>query len=108
MLGLPFPDTIGKGLMGYGLLQALILARLLPWIMAQAFAASYWAFSFGLSAIAFDAMVFVERRARGTFPFLAAVLFTIANAGIAAMALGSIRLLVHGRILPASAQTATH
>ncbi len=60
------PDFVAKGLLGYGLLQGLILLRLLPWIMEQPFAASYWAFTFGLTAIAFDAMIFVERGA-GTY-----------------------------------------
>ena len=95
------PDFVAKGLLGYGLLQGLILLRLLPWIMEQPFAASYWAFTFGLTAIAFDAMIFVERGAGGMFAYLAVVLFAIANAGVAAIAVGSIWLLVRGRILPA-------
>jgi tellurite resistance protein len=95
------PDFVAKGLLGYGLLQGLILLRLLPWIMQQPFAASYWAFTFGLTAIAFDAMVFVERGAGGMFAYLAVVLFAIANAGVAAIAVGSIWLLIRGRILPA-------
>lgn len=69
--------------------------------MEQPFAASYWAFTFGLTAIAFDAMVFVERGAGGMFAYLAVVLFAIANAGVAAIAVGSISLFVRGRILPA-------
>jgi hypothetical protein len=33
-------------------MQALLLLRLLPWIMQQPFAASYWAFIFGVTALA--------------------------------------------------------
>jgi hypothetical protein len=40
-----------RGALGYGLLQALLLLlRLLPWIMEQPFAASYWGFAFGATA----------------------------------------------------------
>ena len=96
------PDLIAKGLLGYGLLQGVILLRLLPWIMKQPFGASYWAFTFGLTSIAFDAMIFVERGAGGIFPYLAVALFVIANAGVATMAAGSIWLVARGRILPAA------
>ena len=46
------PDLIAQMLLGYGVFQALLLIRLLPWIVQQPFAPSYWAFTFGLSAIA--------------------------------------------------------
>ena len=102
------PDLVAKGLLGYGLLQGLILLRLLPWIMEQPFAGSYWAFTFGLTVIAFDAIVFVERGAGGIFPYLAVVLFAIANAGVAAIADGSIWLVARGRILPAPIPAPAH
>jgi tellurite resistance protein len=35
------PDLVAHALVGYGLLQALLLLRLLPWIMEQPFAVSY-------------------------------------------------------------------
>jgi tellurite resistance protein len=95
------PDLIAKGLLGYGLLQALILTRMLPWIMAQPFAASYWAFTFGLTAMAYDAMKFVERGAAGGFAPLAYALFAIANIGVGIIAIGTLWLLVRGRLLPA-------
>jgi len=102
------PDLVAKGLLGYGLLQGLILLRLLPWIMKQPFAASYWAFTFGLTAIAFDTMIFVERGASGIFPYLAVVLFSIANAGVTVIAIGSIWLVARGRILPAPVPAPAH
>jgi tellurite resistance protein len=33
-------------------MQALLRLRLLPWIMQQPFAASYWGFTFGVTALA--------------------------------------------------------
>lgn len=94
------PDLIAKGLLGYGLLQALILARLLPWIMVQPFATSYWAFTFGLTAMAFDAMKLVERGVGGMALPLAYATFAIANIAVATVAIGTLRLLVLGRVLP--------
>jgi len=46
------PDLVAHALVGYGLLQALLLLRLLPWIMEQPFAVSYWSFTFGVTALA--------------------------------------------------------
>lgn len=38
-------DLIACGLVGYGLLQALLLLRLAPWIIEQPFIPRYWAFT---------------------------------------------------------------
>lgn len=49
------PGLPAHALLGYGLLQALVLLRLLPWVARQPFAPSYWAFSFGVTALSADA-----------------------------------------------------
>src|SRR3982074_314928 len=36
------PDLIAHALIGYALMQLIIMLRLLPWITQQSFAASYW------------------------------------------------------------------
>ncbi|MDE4771669.1 DUF3313 family protein, partial [Klebsiella pneumoniae] len=41
-----------KLLFGYGLLQLLFMLRLMPWYLRQPFNASFWSFSFGISALA--------------------------------------------------------
>jgi tellurite resistance protein len=94
------PDLFAKGLLGYGLIQALIFARLLPWIMQQPFGASYWAFTFGLTALSFDAIRLVERGSGGVIPDLAIGLFAVANAAVGLIAAGSAWLLVTGRLIP--------
>ncbi|MGS9102345.1 dicarboxylate transporter/tellurite-resistance protein TehA, partial [Salmonella enterica subsp. enterica serovar Infantis] len=43
-------DTLVMVLFGYGLLQFLILLRLMPWSLSQPFNVSFWGFSCGLSA----------------------------------------------------------
>lgn len=45
-------DTFAKLLFGYGLLQLLFMLRLMPWYLRQPFNASFWSFSFGISALA--------------------------------------------------------
>jgi tellurite resistance protein len=97
------PDTFAQILFGYGLLQALILLRLMPWLFQQPFAASYWAFTFGIAALALSALRFVERGMTGAMEGLAALLFIGANIVIGSIALGTLRLLLRGKLLPPSA-----
>ena len=73
------PDIFAQILFGYGLVQALILLRLLPWLCQQPFAASYWAFTFGVSALALASLRFVERGMTGVMESLAVLLFIGAN-----------------------------
>jgi tellurite resistance protein len=94
------PGLFPQLLFGYGLFQLLLLLRLLPWIMAQRFTASYWAFSFGITAIAFDAIVFVLRGDHGLAAHLAMPLFVIANGVLAVLLLGTSVKLVRGTLLP--------
>ena len=54
-------------LFGYGLLQLLFMLRLLPWYMSQPFNASFWSFSFGVSALATTGL-HLGRSARQAFP----------------------------------------
>jgi tellurite resistance protein len=58
------PDLLAQMLLGYGLFQALLLIRLIPWIVRQPFAPSYRAFTFGLSALAICLLRFAESAAR--------------------------------------------
>ena len=84
---------------GYGLLQGLILIRLLPWILEQPFAASYWAFTFGATALPLACLRMVERGDNGPLSVLAASLFAIANAVILGIGFGTIFLVLNGRLL---------
>jgi tellurite resistance protein len=96
------PDTFAQILLGYGLLQALILLRLIPWLFQQPFAASYWAFTFGVAALALSALSFVERGMTGAIEGLAVMLFIGANMAIGLIALGTFRLLLRGKLIPPS------
>jgi tellurite resistance protein len=94
------PDPFAQILFGYGLLQALILLRLMPWLFQQPFAASYWAFTFGIAALALSGLRLVERGMTGALAELAVLLFIGANIAIGSIALGTVRLLLRGKLLP--------
>ncbi|MEI6300341.1 MAG: dicarboxylate transporter/tellurite-resistance protein TehA [Betaproteobacteria bacterium] len=93
------PDLFAQALLGYGLLQLALLLCLLPWIAKQPFAASYWAFSFGVTALAFDAIVFMLRGQTGYIEWLAPVLFVLANVTMVILILGTLWRLAQGKLL---------
>ena len=96
------PGLASHALLGYGLLQALVLLRLLPWIVRRPFVPSYWAFSFGLAALSTAVLRMVERGDTGAFALLALPVFVGANLGIAVLIVGTVRLAVAGRLLPSA------
>ena len=100
------PDVFAWLLLGYGLYQALLLLRLLPWIREQAFAPGYWAFSFGTAALPALAMRMAERGATGLVAELAPALFVAANVVFVVLIGGTLRLLARGALLPIVAQQA--
>jgi tellurite resistance protein len=86
------PDLIAHALVGYGLLQALLLVRMLPWIMQLPFAPSYWAFTFGATALATAPLRMVEHGEAGAVATLAPYLFVAANVTVGLIAFGTARL----------------
>lgn len=100
------PDLFALMLLGYGLYQAVMLLRLLPWIRQQAFVPGYWAFSFGVAALPTMAARMVERGAAGPIEWVAPILFIAANVIIGVLAVKTVSLLVQGKLLPAAATPA--
>jgi tellurite resistance protein len=94
------PDVLAQMLLGYGVFQALLMIRLLPWIARQPFAPSYWAFTFGLSAIATSFLRFSERGPAGPISAIAPYVFIAVNLAIGSIAVGTVWLLLRGRLLP--------
>ena len=95
------PDTFAWILLGYGVYQALLLLRLLPWIREQAFVPGYWAFSFGTAALPALAMHMAERGATGLVAGLAPALFVAANLVFGLLIVKTLALLAKGTLLPA-------
>lgn len=100
------PFLVAQMMIGYGLLQALILLRLLPWILEEPFAPSYWAFTFGVTALAIAPIRLVILGDEGVIRILAPVLFGFANLVVIGVAAGTIHRLVRGRLLAPPAQPA--
>jgi tellurite resistance protein len=92
-------DLVAMALVGYAMLQGLILLRLLTWILEQPFSAGYWGFSVGVAALPTAAVRLAEA---GSPPMqvLAPILFAIANVIIGILAVGSLYLLIRGKLLP--------
>jgi tellurite resistance protein len=101
------PGLVAQVLLGYALLQGLVVLRLLPWIREQKFTPAYWAFTFGVGSLSLGAEHMVDRGVTGPVADLAPILFVIANLVIGSIAIGSIVQLARGKLLPAGAVKAT-
>lgn len=77
-------------LLGYAVLQVLVLLRLLPWICAQGWSMSYWAVSFGATALALGAQRGLAHSATAPVSALAHLLFYMANGTVALLLVGSV------------------
>lgn len=94
------PALFAHALLGYGLFQALLLLRLTQWIREQPFAPSYWAFSFGGTALAATPMLMLLHGDTGAAAILAPLLFVAANSLVGILAVGTVRLMVQGKLFP--------
>ena len=93
------PDFFAKMLFGYGLLQLLFMLRLIPWYLSQPFNASFWSFSFGISALATTALHLSHSSNDGLFTAIALPLFIFTNFIIGLLLLRTIVLLYQGKFL---------
>ena len=92
-------DTFAKMLFGYGLLQLLFMLRLMPWYLSQPFNASFWSFSFGVSALATTGLHLGQSSPSGFFHALAVPLFIFTNVIIAMLLVRTFILLMQGKLL---------
>lgn len=92
-------DVFAKMLFGYGLLQLLFMLRLMPWMLSQPFNASFWSFSFGVSALASTGLHLGHHSPSGFFHALAIPLFIFTNLIIALLLVRTAVLLVQGKLL---------
>lgn len=100
-------DMFAKMLFGYGLLQLLFMIRLAPWYMAQPFNATFWSFSFGVSALATTALHLGHASTEGVFHFLALPLFIFSNAIIGLLLIRTLILLCKGKLIIRTVVTPT-
>lgn len=84
---------------GYGLLQLLFMLRLIPWYIRQPFNASFWSFSFGISALASTGLHLGHSHPDGFFHYPAILLFVFTNLVIGLLIIRTVLLLVQGKLL---------
>ncbi|OAJ63545.1 tellurite resistance protein TehA [Paraburkholderia ginsengiterrae] len=96
------PDMFALILLGYGLYQALLMLRLLPWIRKQTFVPGYWAFSFGVAALPTMVLRMVKRGATGPVEWAAPALFIASNVIIAILVVKTLGLALRGKLIPAA------
>jgi tellurite resistance protein len=106
-IGAGHADLFVHMLAGYALLQAVILVRMWRWIREQPFGPSYWAFTFGSTALAGAAIRLSTEQRGGIFSILAPVLFVLANILVGAIATGTVALLLSGKLFPAHSPLTT-
>jgi tellurite resistance protein len=95
------PDMWAQMLLGYGLYQGLLAIRQLPWTLQTAFAPSYWAFSFGVMAMAsMGWRMWARAPDEVLWQMLAPVLFGVANGVFGLLLWHTTRLGIQGRLLP--------
>jgi tellurite resistance protein len=99
-------DFFAKMLFGYGLLQLLFTLRLFRWYTAQPFNASYWSFSFGISALATTALHLSHGSNDGLFSAIAVPLFIFTNVIIGLLLARTFILLIRGKLIVRTARPA--
>jgi tellurite resistance protein len=85
------PDIFAYALIGYALLQAVVLIRLLPWLVQAGLTPAWWSFSFGAASLPAAAMKLAAHRDAGAIATLAPYLFIAGNIVIAAIATAAIK-----------------
>ncbi|MCQ1775826.1 dicarboxylate transporter/tellurite-resistance protein TehA [Neorhizobium galegae] len=91
-------DMLAHAMLGYAFLQFLLLIRLLPWVFEQAFSASYWAFSFGLTAMATAVLKMADRGSSALLASLAGPIFVLVNTLLLVLVFLSLWHLVSGKL----------
>ncbi|HEV7714206.1 MAG TPA: dicarboxylate transporter/tellurite-resistance protein TehA, partial [Steroidobacteraceae bacterium] len=98
------PDLFSHMLIGYALLQACVLVRLLPWIWRGAFSVSWWAFTFGATALSAASLKLIQRGDSGAVAHLAPYIFVAVNVAVGLIILGTLWLAARGRLLGVARQ----
>ena len=94
------PDLLVHALVGYAMLQALVLVRLIQWLRAAGSTPAWWAFTFGAAALSTAAIRLASSGTLGIFSVLAPSLFLAGNIVVAVALTNSLYLLFAGRLIP--------
>lgn len=94
------PSFAASILVGYALLQGLLLLRLLPWVAKQAFGPGYWGYTFGLTALSAAVLRLAGRGGDIPFGALAMPVFVVANVVTFGLLIVSAATLLAGKFWP--------
>lgn len=97
------PDIVAYALIGYALLQVLLLIRLIPWLLEADLTPAWWSFSFGAASLPTAAMKLTAHGDVGAISKLAPYLFVAGNLVIAAIAVITIKWAINNARQPSSA-----
>jgi tellurite resistance protein len=95
------PSLFAHAMIGCGLLQGVVLLGLLPWIMQEPFAPSYWAFTFGATALATAPLRLLGHGEGGAVGVVAPIVFILADLVVILVAAGTVRRAAQGRLIAA-------
>lgn len=98
--GAPPTGILVQALLGYALLQGLMLLRMWRWITEQPFAPSYWAVTFGVTALPTAVIRTSAGLPEHDFEGLGSVLFVISNAIVAVITVRTVGLWLRPRLGP--------
>lgn len=92
------PGPVAHALLGYALLQSLVMLSRLRWLFEQPFVPAYWAFSFAVTALAQAPLIMLARAPSAPAEALAPVLFVCANVVVAILLLYTVKLILTHKV----------
>jgi len=93
-------DLLAEALAGYVVLMMLVQLRLLSVFRTLRFSASFWAFTFSWAAAATDGLEWIALRKPPGAVAYAAVILALITAFIGYIAVRTVLLIAHGKLLP--------
>ncbi|WP_082074681.1 dicarboxylate transporter/tellurite-resistance protein TehA [Martelella endophytica] len=94
------PDILVHAMIGYGILQLAILARLAGWFRESGPVAGFWGFTFGATSIAVAPLELMAHGDNGAVSVIAIAMFIMANILVGGLTLMTLWLLFSGRLYP--------
>ncbi len=92
------PDMFVHALIGYGILQLLVLLRLSSWLREAGAVMGFWAFSFGATSIATAPVRLLAVGDNAAISLIAPVTFVLANVFVLGLAVMTVFLLLSGKL----------
>jgi tellurite resistance protein len=92
------PDIFVHAMIGYGILQLVVLLRLAPWLREAGAVMGFWAFSFGATSIATAPVRLLGQGDSSAISVIAPIAFVLANVLVAGLALMTVWMLLSGRM----------